>query len=135
MKRRIRLPDISEITFCSSIHRAAICAGISSRNIAKNLVRVKSSNVWAYAINIRRDGDRTGDVYVQFKGKDGGPEDIYVYFDVPIQIYRRWQSAPSKGHFFWQYIRNKFQYAKLTGDRRTKLKNGVDNVTPAKSDR
>lgn len=89
------------------------------------MVRVKSSNIWSYNINIRKDGDSTGDVYVQFKGRDGGPDDIYVYYDVPIKIYRRWHGAPSKGHYFWRYIRDNFQYSKLTGDRKTKLKNGV----------
>ena len=68
----------------------------------KNLVRVKSSNVWAYGINVRKSGDTTGDVIAQFKGKDGGAGDIYILYDVPIKLYRRWVAAPSKGAFYWK---------------------------------
>ena len=66
-----------------------------------------------------------GDLYMQFKGRNGGPGDIYVYYDVPTALYRRLVAAPSKGHFFWQYLRNNFIYAKLTGDKKTHLKNGI----------
>jgi hypothetical protein len=62
---------------------------------------------------------------VQFKGNNGGPGDIYIYYDVPNKIWRQFVAAPSKGAYFWRYIRNTFTYAKLTGDKRTKLKNGV----------
>ena len=62
---------------------------------------------------------------MQFKGRNGGPDDVYVYFDVPIIIYRRWLSAPSKGHFLWEYIRGKYAFAKLTGDKKTKQRGGV----------
>ena len=79
-----------------------------------------------YKINIKRNGDKFGDVYVQFKGKNGGPGDIYVYYDVPVRTYRRWVSAPSKGHYFWQYIRNNFKYSKLTGNKRGKLENAIN---------
>lgn len=101
------------------------CA-ISSRDLTKNMVRVKSSNIWAYNINIRQQGDKVGDVVVQFKGKNGGPDDIYMYFDVPVRVYRQWHSAPSKGHYFWEHIRNNYKYRKLTGDKRTKLRNGIN---------
>lgn len=105
-----------------------IVASISARDITRSMVRVKSSNVWSYAINIDKDGDTTGDVYVQFKGTNGGPGDIYVYFDVPVVVFRKWISTPSKGRYFWRYIRNYFRYAKLTGDRKTKLPNGVNRI-------
>lgn len=91
------------------------------------MVRVRSSNIWSYGYNAKSNKSPTGDVYVQFKGKNGGPDDIYVYYDVPMMVYRRWHSAPSKGHYFWRYIRNTYTYAKLTGDRRTKLSNGVNS--------
>lgn len=118
--------NIQNMTFCSSdVRNKAIILAASSRDLTRDMVRVKSSNVWGYNINIRENGDKTGDVYVQFKGNNGGPGDIYVYYDVPVSIYRRWQSAPSKGHYFWQYIRGKFQYSKLTGDKKTKMKGGV----------
>ena len=117
----------SNTLICNSSERKqVISAAISMRDLTKNLVRVKSSNVWAYAINVRHAGDKMGDVLAQFKGKNGGPGDIYIYYNVPVTLYRRWIGAPSKGHFFWQYIRNNFQYSKLTGDQKGKLKNAVN---------
>lgn len=102
-------------------------AKMSTRDLAKNLVRVKSSNVWAYGINIKDRKDKTGDVLVQFKDKDGGAGDLYLYYDVPVaQVWRKILSAPSKGHAVWQYLRNKFKYSKLTGDKRGKLPNAVN---------
>lgn len=97
----------------------------SSRDFSKNLVRVKSSNIWSYGYDAQI-GNKTADLYVQFKGKTGGPGDIYLYFDVPLQIWRKFISAPSKGHFFWKYIRNNYRYRKLTGDKRGKLSNAIN---------
>lgn len=101
-------------------------AGISTRDMMKNLVRVKSSNMWGMAMNIKTRKDRFGDVIVQFKGKNGGPGDVYQYFDVPVPLYRRWIGATSKGHFFWQYIRDVYSYRKLTGNKRGVLPNAVN---------
>lgn len=127
-------PEIYAAIFCDSKDRKlAIKAGMSSRDLTKDMIRVKSSNVWAYNINVRKNGDSTGDLYVQFKGDNGGPGDIYVYYDVPVKVYSRWGSAPSKGHYFWQHIRGKYKYAKLTGDKKTKMKGGV-NTRPEKRD-
>lgn len=98
----------------------------SSRDITKNLVRVKSSNVWAYGVEVSNSNPKIGDVYVQFKGKNGGPEHIYVYYEVPLSLWRKFISAPSKGHFVYKYLRNNFMYSKLTGDKRGKLKNAVN---------
>lgn len=103
-----------------------VFAGMSARDFSRSIVRVKSSNVWGYNIDVRDRKSKTGDVYVQFKGRNGGPGDVYVYYDVPVTVYRRWIGAPSKGHYFHQYIRNNYLYAKLTGDKKTKLKNGVN---------
>ena len=129
MKKLPQESEIFSILFCESSDRQYVIeAAISTKDITNNLVRVKSSNVWSYGINIRNNGDRTGDVYAQFKDKNGGPGNIYVYYDVPIEVYRRWVTAPSKGHYFWLYIRNNYQYAKLTGDKRTKLRNGVNTI-------
>lgn len=109
------------LNMCSSV-----LAAISTRDLTKNLVRVKSSNMWAYTINIRDRKDKVGDVLVQFKGKNGGPGDIYLYYDVPVNLWRRWLAAPSKGHFFWVNVRNEFQYRKLTGNKRGVLPNAVN---------
>ena len=125
------IPEVLDICMCSSEHRDMlmndiITASITARDITKNLVRVRSSNVWSYGIDIKRSGDNTGDVYAQFKDKNGGPGDIYIYYDVPVKLYRKWVSAPSKGHYFHKFIRNNFKYSKLTGDRKGKLKNAVN---------
>lgn len=90
------------------------------------MVRVKSSNIWAYNLNVKNKNDQVGDLYIQFKGPRGGPEDVYVLYDVPVRLYRRLVTAPSKGHFYWQYLRNNFKYSKLTGDKRGKLRNAVN---------
>lgn len=118
--------DLFEYILCAKEHRSSIlCA--SSRDLSKNIVRVKSSNVWGYYLDIKNRKDKTGDLIVQFKNKNGGPGDVYLYFDVPVMLYRKWHSATSVGHFFWQYIRNDFKYRKLTGDKRGKLRNAVNN--------
>lgn len=124
---RYDLDIVSAHTICNTDYRQqVILAAISSRDLSKNLVRVKSSNVWAYTINVKDADAKVGDVLCQFKGNNGGPGDIYMYFDVPVTLWRRWLGAPSKGHFFWQYIRNTFYYRKLTGDKKGKLKNAIN---------
>lgn len=107
--------------------RQIVTVAVNTKNLAQDLVRVRSSNVWAYGLNIKDRKDKTGDLLVQFKNKNGGAGDVYMYYDVPTMLYRRWQSAPSKGHYFWVYIRNHFKYSKLTGDKHGKLKNAINN--------
>lgn len=119
--------NIDIIGIFSSEYRTKITAAISTREMVKQLVRVKSSNIWAYGMNVRNAKDKTGDVMVQFKGKDGGPDDVYIYYDVPLTVYRRWLSAPSKGHYLWRYIRGRYKFAKLTGDKKTKMPGGVNS--------
>lgn len=96
----------------------------SSRDIAKKMIRVSSSNVWA--IGFQPGAKNLGKLIVQFKGKTGGPGDVYLYYDVPVTIYRRLVVAPSKGHAFWVYIRNRYHYSKLTGDKRAKTPLGIN---------
>ena len=95
----------------------------TTQDFVKKLARVKSSNVWSYAFQPK--DDKVGDMLMQFKRKDGGPGDIYIYYNVPSKLWQRFVAAPSKGHFMWQFIRNVFTYAKLTGDKQTKLPNGI----------
>ena len=95
----------------------------TTQDFVKKLARVKSSNVWSYAFQPK--DDQLGDMLMQFKSRDGGPGDIYIYYNVPNKIWQRFVAAPSKGHFMWQFIRNIYTYAKLTGDKKTKLKNGI----------
>jgi hypothetical protein len=70
--------------------------------------------------------NKVGDLIIQFKGKYGGPGDVYMYFDVPVTVWRRFISAPSKGHYFWVNIRNNFWYRKLTGNKKGVLKNAIN---------
>lgn len=125
--RKYKVEIVSSIilTECSN-RENVITAAISTKDLTKNMVKVKSSNVWSYAMNVRSPKDKFGDVLVQFKGPNGGPGDVYIYYDVPVLTYRRWHSAQSKGHYFWKYIRNYFKYSKLTGDKRGKLANAVN---------
>lgn len=118
--------QIHDIIFVDSNSRQAIHAAVNTKNLAKELVRVKSSNVWAYGMHVRDADKGIGDIVAQFKNSVGGPGDIYIYYDVPAKIYRRWVAAPSKGHFFWQNIRNKYKYSKLTGNKRGVLPNAVN---------
>lgn len=123
----IEIPEIYSAYLIDCTYRQEVIkCSISSRELTKNLVRVKSSNLWGIAMNVKDKKDKTGDMIIQFKGKNGGPDGIYMYFDVPIMVYRRFQSASSKGHYFWQYIRNNYRYRKLTGDRRGKLPNAIN---------
>lgn len=117
--------NIFDFVMIDSRYRQEVTAAINTRDLTKQLVRVRSSNIWSVGMNVRSRGDRTGDVLVQFKDKDGGAGDIYIYYDVPITIYRKWASAPSRGHYFWQNIRNYYKYAKLTGNKKTYLPNGM----------
>lgn len=127
LKRCIHEQDeILFACFCPVEYRNIITAAITTKDITKRLVRTKSSNVWAYAMNVDKYGDVVGDMFAQFKGKNGGPGDIYIYYDVPVKLYRRWVVAPSKGHFFWKYFRNNFKYSKLTGDKKGKLPNAIN---------
>lgn len=144
MKRFIRSnishssPEIEAVFFCSLNCRKSILAsifscgvpilaGISTKDITRSMVRVKSSNVWSYTINIKNRKDKVGDVYVQFKNEHGGPGDVYCYYSVPVNIYRKIVSATSKGHAVWQYLRNNSNgYSKLTGDKRGKLRNAIN---------
>lgn len=96
-----------------------------SRDITDRMVRCRSSNIWGYAYD-NGEGENIGTLYIQFKNPFGGAGDIYRYYDVPLKVYRRFVSAPSKGHSFWKLLRNKYYYSKLTGDKRGKLKNAVN---------
>lgn len=98
----------------------------STQEIARDLIRVKSSNVWSYGVEVSNEDPKVGNVYIQFKGKKGGPGDIYVYYEVPLSLWRKFISYPSKGAFVWKYLRHKFYYSKLTGDKRGVLPNAIN---------
>ena len=56
--------------------RKAVMAAVNTKNLAKDMVRVRSSNVWSYGLNIKDRKDKTGDLLVQFKNKNGGAGDV-----------------------------------------------------------
>ena len=123
---RRKYPSI--VSFClidKEYTKEAIKCAISTKELTRNLSRVKSSNLWSAGINVKDQKSKTGDMLIQFKDKNGGPGDIYIYYDVPILTYRKFVSAPSKGHAFWKLIRNYFKYAKLTGNKHGVLPNAV----------
>jgi hypothetical protein len=104
-----------------------IMAAINTKNLAQNLVRVRSSNVWALGYNVKNKGDNVGDMVMQFKNKNGGAGDLYIYYSIPIKVYRRLLNAPSVGHEFWVSVRNNYKYSKLTGNKRGVLPNAINN--------
>ena len=111
------------------LHKDAVFASKqkqSSKQITDKIVRCRSSNVWGYAFD-PPDYGNVGTLYVQFKNEYGGPGDVYRYYNVPIRLYQKLVATPSKGHFHWKAIRNKFKYSKLTGDKRGKLPNAVNS--------
>lgn len=125
MKRRvIEIPEISNFAFV--LNSSEILSSTSTRDLLKNIVRCRSSNIWGYGINVKDKKDRVGNMIIQFKNKYGGPDDVYMYYDVPIEVYRRMITAPSKGHYMWYNIRNKYRYSKLTGNKRGVLPNAVN---------
>ena len=121
--------EIYDAIFISPDCRNAVINCAVNRQTVKNILnRVKSSNVWAFGMD--RDSinteDDTGDLVVQFKNKTGGPGDIYIYYDVPTALYRKWVTTPSKGAWFWKNIRHRFFYSKLTGNKRGVLPNAIN---------
>ena len=126
MMKKYNHSIVSSCYMMDMSHRFEVMAAINTRDLSKDMVHVKSSNLWSYKLNIKDRHDKYGDLLVQFKNESGGPGDLYIYYEVPLMVYRRWQSAPSKGHYFWVYIRNNYKYSKLTGDKRGKLHNAVN---------
>lgn len=96
-----------------------------SRWFTDHMVRVKSSNVWGYSFDIDPESN-FGTLYVAFKNKAGGRGDIYRYYNVPLRIYQKFITAPSKGRFVWRALRYTYEYSKLTGDKRGKFPNAVN---------
>ena len=113
----------SQRSFRQDSHDTSRRTKTTTKDFVKKLARVKSSNVWSYAFQPK--DDQMGDMLMQFKAKNGGPGDIYIYYNVPNKVWQRLVAANSKGHCFWELIRNVYTYAKLTGDKRTKLANGI----------
>ncbi|MBX9825358.1 MAG: KTSC domain-containing protein [Xanthobacteraceae bacterium] len=69
-----------------------------------NRVPVRSSNIESVGYDAASET-----LEVQFRSSGG----IYQYGAVPAATHARFMSAPSKGKFFDQYIRNKFRTTKV----------------------
>ena len=54
-------------TIISKNDRVAVMAAINTKNMSQDLVRVRSSNLWSYGLNIKNRKDKTGDILIQFK--------------------------------------------------------------------
>lgn len=78
----------------------------SRKNVPEFIDTFSSSNIDAVAYDPAKK-----QLWVRFMGND-----VYTYYDVPLNVYRGFWSAPSKGHYFWEKIRkNKhIKYQKLT---------------------
>lgn len=71
--------------------------------------KVQSSNIarttWVPEPNPEADG---GNMYVVFQSGW-----MYVYFEVPPELYDDFMDAPSKGKFHHQHIKWKYDYTRL----------------------
>ena len=75
--------------------RMQLQAAKEKKNMPEFVDTFNSSNIDALAYDpVKKQ------LWVRFKGND-----VYTYFDVPLQVYRGFWSAPSKGHYFWEKIR------------------------------
>ncbi len=69
-----------------------------------NLVSVESSNLDKVGYD-----DFTNDLYVQFKSSG-----LYVYYNVPKEVYNELLSAESKGKYHNKNIKWKYEYKRLS---------------------
>ena len=64
-------PIITDILICDSNFRVDVCdiitAAINTRDFAKTMVKVRSSNIWGYNIDIKDNDADTGDVPQNFR--------------------------------------------------------------------
>ena len=70
---------------------------------------VTSSNVHSIGMRIDEPSDRTGALFIRFLGGESqhraGLGAMYEYRDVPVDLFREFLSAASKGTFVWDHIR------------------------------
>lgn len=118
--RSVNIDVSSEVT-------STITSAINTRDLASHIGQVKSSNIWGYYYYKPDRKSRDGYLLIQFKDKNGGKGDVYIYYDVPFTVYRKLETTNSKGHYFWVYIRNYYKYSKLTGNKRGVLPNAINN--------
>ncbi len=72
------------------------------------MIPVESSNVSAFGYD-----DDKQILYVNFRGKNNEADRLYSYYDVEPDVYTAFMESDSKGQFVWQYLRNRYNYARL----------------------
>ena len=85
-------------------------AGALSKWNDAEMIPVISSNVGA----IGYDEDLS-ELYIQFRPHDGGTAPVYEYYNVPENVWKRLQTAGSKGKFVWKHIRDVYAYRRARG--------------------
>ena len=48
-----------------------------------------------------------------WKYKQKGPGGTYLYYNVPLEVWKALQLASSKGRYFWYFIRGRFNFRRL----------------------
>jgi hypothetical protein len=93
--------------------------------VTGEMVKVVSSNVYAIGFDINQHSPVIGTLKVRFWQTEGAtargakvPGALYYYYNVPTDIFRRFQRAASKGKFVWDNLRirgtvsgHKFDYS------------------------
>jgi len=72
------------------------------------MIPVESSNVQSFGYD-----DENRILYVRFLAKSTSPSTLYAYYDVEPETYDQFFMAPSKGKFVWQFLRDRYEYARL----------------------
>jgi lysyl-tRNA synthetase, class II len=81
---------------------------LSDRNALCEALPVPA--VVSSAIEDIRYSDRRRELYVTFVGR--GP---YTYYEVPREVYDDFMTAPSKGQFFNEQIRDRYRFDRSPG--------------------
>lgn len=93
--------------------------------VTGEMIKVVSSNVYAIGFEINTHSPVIGTLKVRFWQSEGAkvkgakvPGALYYYYNVPTDLFRRFQKAASKGKFVWDNLRirgtvsgHKFDYA------------------------
>jgi len=101
MRRVKGLKELLPLTRAVSAMRPAQGSVTTWKDI--ELIPVISSNVASYGYSEEQQL-----LIVQFL--DGS---IYEYYDVPKSTWMLMETAPSKGHAVWQYLRDRFPYQRV----------------------
>jgi hypothetical protein len=56
------------------------------------------------------------------------PNRLYTYYDVPFSVYEGLIEAPSKGHYFNEFIRDDFAYEASDGPPPPEMPDDVDEA-------